>query len=66
MKPDSAPPEAEVREIIEGEDVVVVFPVTDAPPAGQEADILYLGAVNEDAQVIIANSDGTTPGGITQ
>ncbi|NDK32383.1 hypothetical protein [Nesterenkonia haasae] len=55
----------EVNDVVQGDGYVVVYPETDAPPAAEEADLIDVGPVDDDEIVIIADSEGNLPQGLT-
>lgn len=61
---DTDIPEAEVHGVERGDGYVVVYPVSDTPPEGEEADLLPTGEIDDDTLVIVANADGTLPLGL--
>jgi len=57
-------PQAEVKHIERGDGYVVIYPASDTPPPGEEADRIPTGQVDDDEVVIVANADGSLPLGL--
>lgn len=58
--------EAELDRVEYGEDVVVLFPQEDGPANGAERDYFSIGPIDDDMVVVIADSQGNIPGGLSE
>lgn len=61
---EGPPPPAEVNDVEHGEGYVVIYPESNTPPEGQDADLLPTGDVDEGTTVIVADEDGSLPMGL--
>lgn len=57
---------AEFDRIERGEDVVIIYPKSNIPANGAEQDYFPIGPIDDDTFIIVADENGSLPGGLDQ